>query len=205
MADHSLLAWIALSIGLALTPGPDTMIVAGNAARNGVRGGMAAVAGIAVGGLWYMALCGFGFLSVLTVFPTLFTIVKFAGAAYLAWLGIRALTGAIRPAAGGEALRASSRPFRQGLLTTSLNPKVALFFLAILPQFVGQDAGAPVRGMLLIGIAYGIGALWLSGVALAVARAGRAVRSSSVMRWFEGALGTAYLALAGRMALVRNI
>jgi threonine/homoserine/homoserine lactone efflux protein len=205
MADHSLLAWIALSIGLALTPGPDTMIVAGNAARNGVRGGLAAVAGIAVGGLWYMALCGFGFLSVLTVFPTLFTIVKFAGAAYLAWLGIRALTGAIRPAAGGETLRASSRPFRQGLLTTSLNPKVALFFLAILPQFVGQDAGAPVRGMLLIGIAYGIGSLWLTGVAFAVARAGRAVRSSSAMRWFEGALGTAYLALAGRMALVRNI
>jgi threonine/homoserine/homoserine lactone efflux protein len=206
VADHSLLAWIVLSIGLALTPGPDTMIVAGNAARNGARGGLAAVAGIATGGLWYMALCGFGFLSVLTAFPALFLVVKVAGAIYLAWLGIRALRGAIRPAPeAAEKVQSSARPFRQGLLTTALNPKVALFFLAILPQFVGQEAGAPVRGMLLIGIAYGIGSLWLSGVALAVARAGRAVRKSSAMRWFEGVLGTAYLALAGRMALVRNV
>jgi len=206
VADHSLLAWIVLSIGLALTPGPDTMIVAGNAARNGARGGLAAVAGIATGGLWYMALCGFGFLSVLTAFPALFLVVKVAGAIYLAWLGIRALRGAIRPAPeAAEKVQSSGRPFRQGLLTTALNPKVALFFLAILPQFVGQEAGAPVRGMLLIGIAYGIGSLWLTGVALAVARAGRAVRKSSAMRWFEGVLGTAYLALAGRMALVRNV
>ncbi|WEK44560.1 MAG: LysE family translocator [Candidatus Sphingomonas colombiensis] len=205
MLDHSLLAWIALSVGLAVTPGPDTMVVAGNAARNGLRAGMAGVAGILVGGLWYMALCGFGFLSVLAVFPMLFTIVKIAGALYLGWLGARALIGALR--AGGEqaALRSSAQPFRQGLFTTALNPKVALFFLAILPQFVGRDAGAPVRGMLLIGIAYAIGAVWLSGVALVAARAGRAARQSSLMRWFEGALGTAYLALAGRMAFVRNI
>jgi threonine/homoserine/homoserine lactone efflux protein len=205
MVDHSILAWIALSIGLAVTPGPDTMIVAGNAARNGVRGGLAAIAGIATGGVWYMALCGFGFLSVLAIFPTLFAIVKFAGAGYIAWLGVRALMGAVRPVAGTDVQRGSSRPFRQGLLTTSLNPKVALFFLAILPQFVGQTADAPMRGVLLIGIAYAIGSIWLTGVAIVAARASRAVRSSMVKRWFEGALGTAYLALAGRMALVRNI
>jgi threonine/homoserine/homoserine lactone efflux protein len=205
MADTSLLAWIALSIGLALTPGPDTMIVAGNAARGGVRGGMAAVAGIAAGGLWYMALAGFGFLSVLTLSPALFTAVKFAGAAYLAWLGLRALSGAIRPAADPALARGSARPFRQALLTTALNPKVALFFLAVLPQFVGQGPDAPLKGVMLIGIAYAVGALWLAGIALTVARAGRAVKHSGVLRWFEGALGTAYLALAGRMAFVRNI
>jgi threonine/homoserine/homoserine lactone efflux protein len=85
-----------------------------------------------------------------------------------------------------------------------LNPKVALFFLAILPQFVGTGADAPVRGMLLIAVPYAMGAVWLGLLAVAVARAGRIARQSSVMRWFEGVVGAAFLGLAGRLALARN-
>lgn len=203
MADTSLLAWTLLSVGLVLTPGPDMMIVAGHAARGGARAGLAAMAGIMLGGVFYMALCGFGFLSVLSAFPTLFMVVKIAGAAYLAWLGFRLLRGAIRPAPATESL-ALGKPFRQGLLSTVLNPKVALFFLAILPQFVGQGPDAPLRGALLIAVPYVLGGFWLSGLAFVVARAGRAAKQSSAMRWIEGVLGAAFIGLAGRLALARN-
>jgi len=205
MADHSLLTWTLLSIGLVLTPGPDTLIVAGQSARGGVRAGLSATAGIALGGLWYMALCGFGFLSVLTAFPALFMVVKIAGAIYIAWLGFRMLTGALKSKPADHAVApALGRPFRQGFFSTALNPKVALFFLAILPQFVGTGPDAPVRGMLLIAIPYLLGSLWLATLTLVIARAGRVARASSVMRWFEGVLGAAFLGLAGRLALVRN-
>lgn len=204
MADHSLLAWTLLSVGLVLTPGPDTMLVAGHAARGGVRAGLAAVSGVVLGGLWYMALCGFGFLSVLTVFPTLFTVVKIAGAIYLAWLGLKLLRGAIRPAPATAAAPALGKPFWQGLLTTALNPKVALFFLAILPQFVGTGPDAPLKGALLIAVPYVLGGFWLAGIALVAARAGRAAKASNAMRWIEGVLGAAFIGLAGRLALARN-
>ena len=203
MADTSLFAWTLLSVGLVLTPGPDMMIVAGHAARGGVRAGLAAMAGIMLGGVFYMALCGFGFLSVLSAFPTLFMVVKIAGAAYLAWLGFKLLRGAVRPVPAGEA-PALGKPFRQGLLSTVLNPKVALFFLAILPQFVGQGPDAPLRGALLIAVPYVLGSFWLSGLAFVVARAGRAAKQSSAMRWIEGVLGAAFIGLAGRLALARN-
>ena len=85
-----------------------------------------------------------------------------------------------------------------------LNPKVALFFLAILPQFVGQGPDAPLRGALLIAVPYVLGGFWLSGLAFVVARAGRAAKQSSAMRWIEGVLGAAFIGLAGRLALARN-
>lgn len=204
MADHSLLAWTLLSVGLVLTPGPDTMLVAGHAARGGVRAGLAAVSGVVLGGLWYMALCGFGFLSVLSIFPALFTVVKAAGAIYLAWLGFKLIRGAIQPAPATAEAPALGKPFWQGLLTTALNPKVALFFLAILPQFVGTGADAPLKGALLIAVPYVLGGFWLTGIVFVAARAGRAAKQSSAMRWIEGVLGVAFIGLAGRLALARN-
>jgi len=204
VADHSLLAWTLLSVGLVLTPGPDTMLVAGHAARGGVRAGLAAVSGVVLGGLWYMALCGFGFLAILSVFPALFTVVKTAGAIYLAWLGFKLVRGAVRPAAAAAEAPALGKPFWQGLLTTALNPKVALFFLAILPQFVGTGPDAPLKGALLIAVPYVLGGFWLAGISFVAARAGRAAKQSSAMRWIEGVLGVAFVGLAGRLALARN-
>lgn len=204
MADHSLLAWTLLSVGLVLTPGPDMMLVAGHAARGGARAGLAATAGVVLGGLWYMTLCGFGFLSVLAAFPTLFMVVKIAGAIYLAWLGLKLVRGAVLPAPPAAMPLALGKPFWQGLLTTALNPKVALFFLAILPQFVGQGPDAPLRGALLIAVPYVLGGFWLSGLSFVAARAGRAAQQSSAMRWIEGVLGAAFIGLAGRLALARN-
>jgi threonine/homoserine/homoserine lactone efflux protein len=205
LTQSSLLAWTILSIGLVLLPGPDTMLVAGHAARRGFRAGMAATGGIQLGGLFYMLLCGFGFLSVLNAVPGLFMVVKVAGALYLLWLGIQTLRGAINPAPAGEAhVVAAGAPFRQGFFSTVLNPKVAVFFLAALPQFVGTGPSAPLHGVLLIGIVYGLGLVWCMILAALATHAGRKVGQSRAMRWFEGALGVAFIGLAGRLALARN-
>ncbi|PZU60198.1 MAG: LysE family translocator [Sphingobium sp.] len=213
LTSQSLLAWTILSIGLVLLPGPDTMLVAGHAARRGLKAGMAAIGGIQLGGLVYMALCGFGFLSVLNAVPGLFFVVKVAGALYLLYLGVQMLRGALRGApvedvateAKGEAKAiAIGAPFRQGLVSTVLNPKVAIFFLAALPQFVGTGPDAPLHGVLLIAIVYGLGFIWCSFLAVLATHAGRRVGQSSAMRWFEGALGVAFIGLAGRLALARN-
>ncbi|MGF7169806.1 threonine/homoserine/homoserine lactone efflux protein [Sphingobium xanthum] len=202
--DHGLLAWTILAIALVLSPGPDTMLVAGQSARRGFRAGMAAAGGIFVGGIFYMLLCGFGFLAVLNLVPGLFTIVKVAGALYLAWLGIQLLRGAIKARTAEEKQVTLGAPFRQGFWSTVLNPKVAVFFLAALPQFVGTGPGAPLTGAGLIAIVYGIGAVWCLVIATVATHAGRKVGQSSAMRWFEGALGAAFIGLAGRLALARN-
>lgn len=205
LTTQSLLAWTIMAIGLVLLPGPDTMLVAGHSARRGLKAGMAAIGGIQLGGLFYMALCGFGFLSVLNAVPGLFMAVKIAGAIYLAWLGIGMLRGAIKPGpATQEKMRIGGSPFAQGFVSTVLNPKVAIFFLAALPQFVGTGPQAPLQGVLLIAIVYGIGFLWCVALAMLATHAGRRVGQSSAMRWFEGAMGVGFFGLAGRLALARN-
>ncbi|WP_325417458.1 LysE family translocator [Sphingobium sp.] len=207
LTAHSLLAWTVMSIGLVLLPGPDTMLVAGHAARRGLKAGMAAIGGIQLGGLFYMLLCGFGFLSVLNAIPGLFMAVKIAGAIYLAWMGIGLLRGAIKPAPAEDAprVRIGGSPFMQGFISTVLNPKVAIFFLAALPQFVGTGPDAPWQGMLLIAIVYVLGFVWCALLAALATKAGRRVGQSSAMRWFEGAMGVGFFGLAGRLALARNV
>lgn len=200
-----LLAWSALAVIAAISPGPDVLLVAGHAARSGRRDGLLAAAGIVAGSVWYMALCGFGFLSVLTASPTLFAIVKTGGAIYLAFLGVMLLKGAVSPQPV-RAIEASglSRPFRQGLITNTLNPKVALFYLAALPQFVGTGPDAPMIGVALIAIHYLIGGIWLSMLAIGMSKAGQMTRNTAIWRSIDGLLGTAFIGLAGKIALERN-
>jgi threonine/homoserine/homoserine lactone efflux protein len=207
LTAQSLLAWTVMSTGLVLLPGPDTMLVAGHAARRGIKAGMAAIGGIQLGGVFYMLLCGFGFLSVLNAVPGLFMAVKIAGALYLAWMGLGLLRGAIKPAPASveQKVRIGGSPFMQGFISTVLNPKVAIFFLAALPQFVGTGPNAPWQGMLLIAIVYALGFLWCALLALLATKASRSVGHSGAMRWFEGAMGVGFFGLAGRLALARNV
>ena len=206
MTGNALLAWTVLSIGLVLVPGPDTVLVVGYAVRSGLRAALSAVIGGTIGGLWYVALCGFGFLSVLAAYPTLYATVKIIGALYLAWLGFKLLQGAVHPQPTAQQAKPgiAGKPFRQGLFTTVLNPKVALFFLAVLPQFVGSGPNAPYWGMLLIAISYAMGLVWLSLVAVVASRTVDRVRQTNLVRWIEGALGAAFMGFAGRLALARD-
>ncbi|MDX2233165.1 MAG: LysE family translocator [Hyphomonadaceae bacterium] len=202
-----LIAWAAVATLAVLTPGPDTMLVVGHAAKGGLRSGLLAMAGITTGGIWYAALFGFGLLKLLTVTPWLFAIVKTAGAAYLIWLGVQAIRSALRktpdaPAAPG-AIKAG-QPFIQGLVTNVLNPKLALLYVAVLPQFIPNGPDGPMIGVALIAINGAIGAVWLSIVAVLAARASGVVRDHPITRWLEGALGVAFIGLGGRLALERS-
>jgi threonine/homoserine/homoserine lactone efflux protein len=168
--------------------------------------GLRAVAGVVSGGAVYVALFGFGLLRLIAATPVLFMIVKTVGAIYLAFLGFQMLRSALKPKAGDQPQLAAQpqHPWRQGFLCNVLNPKVALFFLAALPQFVHAGPDAPFIGAVLIAISYAIGALWLSGIAVAASRVGEVFRTSALARWIEGAVGAAFLALAGRLAVERT-
>lgn len=197
----ALLAWSALALVVTLAPGPDTLLVASHAARGGLRAGLAAVAGIQAGAAWYALLFGFGLLGALAAVPTLFLAVKVAGALYLAYLGVKLIVGAVRsPDAPIAEAPSLGQPFRQAFLTNALNPKVALFYLAALPQFTsGQDG--PLMGALLIGVHAVLGAVWLSAIAFTASRA-RAIRwNRTLTRWLEGAIGVFFISLAGRVAV----
>jgi len=200
----TILAWSGIALLVAIAPGPDMLLVAGHAARGGRRAGLLAAAGIVAGGIWYMALCGFGFLKILVALPLLFTVVKLGGALYLAYLGVQLIRSALKPKQDHSEARLLSVPFRQGLITNALNPKIALFYLAALPQFTGNGPDAPLIGVLLIAIHYAIGAACLTVVAYGASKASHVAQRSSVWRWLEGVLGTAFIGLAGRLAVQRS-
>lgn len=205
----AILAWSALALIVTLTPGADTLLVASHGARGGLRQGLSAMSGIMTSiAVWYGGLIAFGALSVLVAVPTLFLAVKIVGAVYLAYLGLGLIWGAIRPAKatapeaapGGDARGA----FAQGFLTNALNPKVALFYLAALPQFTGEGANAPLIGVGLIAIHALMGAVWLGFVAYAASRARRIAWNSTLVRWLEGAVGAFFVGVAGRLALAQR-
>lgn len=181
------------------------MLVASHGARGGLRAGLMAVAGVVVGGAYYTSLIGFGALNLLVAVPALFLAVKIAGAVYLAWLGggmvWRAWRGRVE--AAPKAPVRLEQPFLQAFLTNALNPKVAIFYLAVLPQFA-SGPNAPAIGAMLIAIHYAMGAVWLSCVAYAASRARRIAIKSTFVRWLEGAVGVFFVSVAGRLALTQR-
>ncbi len=197
-------AWTVLAVVATVSPGPDTALVVGHSARRGQGAGLRAAAGIATGNLWYAALFGFGLMNLLAAQPTVYMIVKIGGAAYLAWIGLKMLSGALHPKPDDGHAVTLAAPFRQGLLTNILNPKIALFFLAAIPQFAGNGPDAPLIGVGLILINGVINLAWLSIVAVGVGRAGARIGKSQALRWIEGIIGTALIGLAGRVAFSRN-
>jgi threonine/homoserine/homoserine lactone efflux protein len=195
-------------VAVRLMRGPDTMLVQTPGPRRGRSAGLQAAAGVISGGVFYAALCGFGFMSVLAASELLYNVVKIAGAVYLAAIGLQMLISALRrrpaEAPAAQPSRLVGSPFRQGLLSNVLNPKVAVFYMAALPQFTGHGPDAPVRGVELIGIHYAMGAAWLGLIALGAGRLGEAFRASAAMRWLEGVVGVFLLGVAGRLAVERR-
>ena len=208
--DRSVLAFALAATLVALSPGPDTFLVITNAARGGVQRGLATVAGILTGGFFFVAVFALGVAQVLVYSPALFWTVKVAGAAYLMWLGLGAMRSALRRgdrAGAASSLSVDARPvssgraWLQGLMTNALNPKVAVFYLAFLPQFIGPGDSIPLKSALLIGIHYGIGGVWLSLVSLAVSRMSRLVRGGGFRRALDGTVGLVMTGFGVRLVL----
>ncbi|UXI69817.1 LysE family translocator [Tahibacter amnicola] len=201
------LAFCFAALMVTLSPGPDTFLVMANAARGGARLGLATVAGIVSGGVFHIALFAGGFAQLLVYSAAAFLAVKVAGAAYLGWLGLQALRSAARPAQ--EIVVTTDAPattsvwpvYAQGVLTNALNPKIAVFYLAFLPQFMDPAQSLAAQSVLLIGTHYVMGFVWLGALAFGAARMGPWLAKGRVRRWLDGVVGTVMLAFGVRLAL----
>ena len=193
-----------VSLG-AMSPGPDFAVVVRRSALHGRAAGLAAATGVATGVFLWAVAAAAGVAALVATVPVLLTAIRYAGAAYLAYLGIRALLAAARPAATGPPAGPGSPggAFRDGLLCNALNPKAAVFFLALVPQFLPAHPG-PLDTLTLSLLAVAITLLWFGTVANLVAVFRRLFARSRVRRTLDGLSGAALLGLGARLALVRQ-
>jgi threonine/homoserine/homoserine lactone efflux protein len=206
---HHFALFAGAALLLVLTPGPDTLYVVSHATARGLRGGAIAALGIGAGCLVHILAATLGLSALLLASATAFAIVRYLGAAYLVWVGIglvRAAPRALPRTAPGPLARTDRRIFVGAALTNALNPKVAMFFLAFLPQFVAADGTHRAASFLLLGCLFDLGGtLWLLVVAWLAARAlaarGGAARAA---RWFGRFAGAAFVALGLKLALARD-
>ncbi|MDP9203779.1 MAG: LysE family translocator [Gemmatimonadota bacterium] len=176
---HSLLLFLAAGLALNFTPGPDMLYVAARGASEGRPAGIVSALGIGAGTLVHIALVALGLAALLAAVPVAYLVVRIGGAIYLIYLGVRALRSKssvalqhIEPAPLGVV-------FRQGVITNILNPKVALFFLAFLPQFVDPARGNPALQVVALGLLFDTtGTLVNLAVALGSSRAAAKLRGT---------------------------
>jgi threonine/homoserine/homoserine lactone efflux protein len=207
---HELWLFIISGLLLNVTPGPDTAYIIGRSVQLGWRGGAAAALGIGAGCLVHVFAAVIGLSALLAASSAAFTLVKWVGAAYLCFIGVKMLLS--RPQApADDAVTAGSeislrQVFLQGALTNVLNPKVALFFLAFLPQFVAADSPHKTAAFLLLGLIFIFnGTLWCLGVAAFAANAAGRIRQSGVaLRWINRALGGLFVYLGVRVAMLET-
>ncbi|MBV1868074.1 MAG: LysE family translocator [Marinosulfonomonas sp.] len=208
MFDYSLLHWTTFTTAavlLNLSPGPDIAFILSQTVRGGRKAGFAAMAGIWTGAFVHVLLAAVGLSAILATSAVAFSIVKWAGAAYLIWLGISALRskGGSYGADVTTPVKSSTAIMRQGVMVSLLNPKVAIFFLAFLPQFVVPGAGPTwaqlfLHGILIIVVA----ALIEPPLVLLGERLTTKLRDNpKVGLWMDRSLGVIFVALGIRLAL----
>ncbi|MEY2892788.1 MAG: hypothetical protein RJA98_2696 [Pseudomonadota bacterium] len=215
-ALHDPALFVAAALLLNLTPGPDMLLVAGTSAAHGPRAGVWAALGVGLGCLFHMVLAALGVSALLAASPWAFAGLKALGGAYLVWMG----WGLLRPqaCARGEVSAGrmpmavpmgAARAFWQGALTNALNPKVALFFMAFLPQFITPDQPGQTLAFVLLGAAFNLsGTLVNMAVAVLSFRMGALLRSGSgggsgraAARWVQRGAGALFVGLGLKLAL----
>jgi threonine/homoserine/homoserine lactone efflux protein len=207
---HDLWLFILSGLLLNITPGPDTALVVARSTQMGLRGGVAASFGITGGIMVHIAAAAIGLSALIAASATAFSVIKYAGAAYLVYIGLRMILS--RPAATtDEAVPARmALPLRsvfwQGFFSNALNPKVAIFFLAFLPQFVANDAPSKALAFLFLGAIFSIGGtVWSLIVAAVTAHAASRLKATRrFQRVIDGAIGAMFVALGVKLALVQR-
>lgn len=205
MIDLStLIAYIAVVLGFVFIPGPATLLTIARATSSGTKVGIATGAGIAAGDIFHTVMAMVGISAIIATSATLFSIVKYIGAAYLVYLGIRAIIEKTPadPSAGALAISAG-KAFRQAVLTEVLNPKTALFFLAFLPQFLRPENGTVMLQLAVLGVVFVVFGLFSTVVfAVSAGRLGSFLRRNpTVLKWQGKIVGGIYCALGVRLAL----
>ncbi len=201
----SLLLFLAASVAVTVAPGPDNLQVLARALSQGRKSGVAAALGFAAGCLFHTGLAVLGIAALLRASPMAFDAVKLAGAAYLMWLAVQALRsrGSFSMSQGGAGV-SYWRIFRQSVLANMLNPKVTLFFLVFLPQFVNPWAGHPDVQMLLLGVVFMLqAAVVFCLIACFAGVVGDALkRYPQAGVWLDRLAGVVFMLLALRIVLL---
>ncbi|WP_428514792.1 LysE family translocator [Roseovarius sp.] len=200
----TLLAFIPAAVALNLTPGADMMFCLGQGLRGGPRPAVAASAGIVLGGLVHVTLAGLGLGAAVATLPWLFDVIRWAGIAYLLWLAWQALRHP--PTAGDTPPVKPSRAFRDGMVVNLTNPKVILFVLAFLPQFIDPARGSVLAQFLLLGAVIAAGG-FIVNAAVGIFAGGlgrRMARSPGFARGIGYVCATIFTGLALRLALIER-
>jgi threonine/homoserine/homoserine lactone efflux protein len=200
-------AFLGVAIVVIVSPGPDTALTIKNTLLGGRAGGAFTALGVSAGQAAWTIATSAGLAAILRASEPAFLAVRIAGGAYLALLGVQALRFALRAGAGGRVAPVSARrrlrpasSFRQGLLSNLTNPKMAVFFPSLLPQFAG--GGASFWALLALGFVFsGLTLAWLTAYAFVVAKAGDLLRRPSIGRAVEGVTGAVLVALGLRLAV----
>jgi len=205
--SESLLAFAVFAAVLTVTPGLDTLLVLRTAAVAGRRPALAAGLGIGLGCVCWAVASALGITAVLGASRVAFDVLRLAGAAYLCWLGVRLLwrrrgleaseasTVDIAPAAATP-----GAAFRTGLTTNLLNPKVGVFYLSVLPQFLPDGVAPLIASTALAAVHVVEGLLWFTVIVLAVHRAAHVLARPAVKRWLDRLTGLVFVALGARLA-----
>jgi threonine/homoserine/homoserine lactone efflux protein len=205
---HHYWLFIATAIVLILTPGQDTFFILGRSLAGGRSAGIAAALGVSAGTVVHTILAALGLSALLATSPYAFMAVKFAGGAYLLYIGVKALLTRATQLPGAVAASDGGRwpAFRQGVITNLLNPKVALFFLALMPQFIGARSTTKVGAFLALGLSFvTLGMLWCCVLAIAAARLrGALLRRPSSAAWLNRVAGAMFIGLGIRLATARG-
>jgi threonine/homoserine/homoserine lactone efflux protein len=203
---HELWLFVLSGLLLNITPGPDTVYIVGRSMQMGWRGGAAAALGISIGCLFHVTGAAIGLSALLMASSTAFSILKLVGAAYLLFTGVQMLwtRPAIAKPMASDDRTSLRRVFLQGVMTNVLNPKVALFFLAFLPQFVAADSPHKPLAFLTLGLIFICnGTLWCLFLAAFAAKAAHRLRQcEGVIAWINRALGGLFIYLGFRVALL---
>jgi len=202
-----LLIFIPAALALNLTPGSDMLFCLGQGLKSGPRAGLAASAGIATGSVLHTLLAAFGLAALLAAYPLAFEIVRWAGVAYLVWLGIQSFRSRGAPLTAGPVVAGGAwRAWRDGTIVNLFNPKVAIFVLAFIPQFVDPARGSPFLQFLVYGAILNIGGTIINGlVGMFSGKIGAAFTAhqgaARLYRWLTGAV---FLGLAAKLAFERR-
>jgi threonine/homoserine/homoserine lactone efflux protein len=206
--DPSLLTFLAISAVVIATPGPDTALTIRNTFLGGWRGGIGTALGVSTGQLVWAAAASLGVLALLLASEPIFRGLKLLGAAYLVYLGIQSLHSALRgsslgglhPPRGGRSRLGGFIAFRQGVINNLANPKMAVFFASVLPQFAPPGQGM-LSALLMLGLLFAtLTFLWLTLYAVSISVAGEFFLGFRLRRVIEGAAGAALVGLGVKVA-----
>ncbi len=209
MALPEILTFAFVASLLVMSPGPNGVLIAKTVPTSGRSGGFANVLGFITGFYIHGALAILGLSIILMQSATAFSIVKYLGAAYLCWIGVKALIAAFRgddppvPVSPAKRQRTLVKAFFEGLLTNALNPKVSMFYLAAFPQFITVGETTAAASFLLVTIHATLNALWFGAMVLMVARLTRASKTPRFQRWLKGVTGVVFIGFGAKLACYR--